>query len=225
MTNVDYIVTAAHYCQRDGVQNIKQRIMKLRDQTQRKKQIEIRIQIDKVATRPVYARIELGQWIADCECRGCEFVDPADPIFFCFSCANRDDANMLRPVVFPSPQERMEIERLLLERPINDRRGLDDLERAHQAWPLIVAETEEGAVIPLTRTWHAGEPIENLIEENKIVGKWREVIGSDPVDLSKEVRIKKDKKPEGETPREDPPAQETPREDPKQSPPKKKAGK
>ncbi len=127
MENVDYIVTAKHYCRREGVPDVRSRIVKLGQTMQRNKQIPIKIHLDKMSQRPVYARIELGQWIADCECGGCEFVDADEPIFFCFSCANRDDAQALRPVVFPLPEDREKIEALILARPINDKRGLDDL--------------------------------------------------------------------------------------------------
>ena len=186
MKNIDYIVTAEHYCKKIGVSNVRQRIMKIREGIQRKKQMVIEIQIDKVSTSPVYARIELGQWVADCACGGCEFVDPNDPIFFCFSCANREDAHMLRPVVFPELAERQKIEELILARPINDRRGLDDLERAHMAMPMIVKETWEGAIIPLTRTWNPGEPIENLEKENEVIEKYKEALGSGNVVIIKE---------------------------------------
>lgn len=174
MANVNYIITANHYCIREGVPDVRSRILKLRDDYQKKRHTPIRIQMDKTSTREVYARIELGQWLADCECGGCEFVSPDEPIFFCFSCANRDDANMLRTVVFPPVLERAQIEMLLLQRPINDMRGLDDMERAHMARPLIVTETPEGAIIPLTRTWNVGESIEHLMEENLVIEKWKD---------------------------------------------------
>jgi len=177
MKNVEFIVTAKHYAQREGAANVRDRIEKMAQRVGRKRRDPMRTQFGKTATIPVQARIELGQWIADCECGGCEFVDPDEPIFFCFSCGNREHANMLRPVLFPNPEVRAEIEALILARPVDDRRGLDDLERAHMAKPLIVSETEDGAVIPLTRSWNHGEPIENLVEENKVIEKYEKSIG------------------------------------------------
>ena len=173
MTNVDYIITARHYCARDGVSSVRERILMLRNDQARKKNIAIPIQMDKLSTRPVVARIELGQWIADCDCGGCEFVDPDEPIFFCMSCGNRNDASMLRPVEFPPEDQRLEIEQLILARPVNDLRGLDDLERAHMAKPLII---DENSNFILTRTWDAGEAIEHLKEENQIIDIWLQKI-------------------------------------------------
>lgn len=57
---------------------------------------------------PVFARLEVGRWIADCKCGGAEYVDPADPIFFCMSCGNTEYGGAIRPVVFP--EKRNEIE-------------------------------------------------------------------------------------------------------------------
>lgn len=173
MTNINYIITAKHYCARDGVSSVRERILKLRNDQSRKKNIAIPIQMDKLSTRPVFARIELGQWIADCDCGGCEFVDPDEPIFFCMSCGNRNDASMLRPVEFPPEDQRLEIEQLILARPVNDLRGLDDLERAHMAKPLIIDENNN---FILTRTWDVGEEIEHLKEENQIIDVWLQKI-------------------------------------------------
>lgn len=173
MENVPYIITAKHYALREGCAGVRDRIIKLAADAGRKRKAIIRVQIDKSSTRPVFARIELGQWLADCECGGCEFVDPIEPVFFCLSCGNRNDANMLRPVTFPLPEERAEIETLILARPVNDLRGLDDCERAHQALPLIVSETPDGMIVPLTRTWNHGEPIENLRRENEVIDIWK----------------------------------------------------
>ncbi len=170
---VQRIITAKDYCRRDGVASVKERIQKIQKEALKRKRIEIRIQFDKISPRPVYARIELGQWCADCECGGVEFVDPDEPIFFCFSCGNRVDSGCLRTVVFPPAEQRKEIEALVLERPVEERRGLDELERAHMARPVIYLDTEDGGVLPLTRTWNHGEPISNLKKENEAVDQWR----------------------------------------------------
>jgi hypothetical protein len=173
---MDYIITAKHYCKREGVSSVKERILKLHRELQKKRGFPIAIKIDEMSQQPVYARIELGQWIADCECGGAEFVDCDEPVFYCFSCANRDEAGKLRPVVFPAPAERMEIERLILERPVDDRRGLDDLERAHMAKAMIYTDTETGS-LPLTRSWNHGEPLSNLRKENEVIKKWKKKTG------------------------------------------------
>ncbi len=207
---VNRIITAKDYCKRDRVKNVRDRIAKLRRDMMKKKGIEIFVQFDKVANRPVYARIELGQWCASCECGGVEFVDPDEPIFFCFSCGNNTDSGMLRTVIFPSVEERVEIERLVLERPVEERRGLDDLELAHMSRPIIFIDSEGGTALPLTRTWNHGEPIENLVKENEAVDKWRDAINQieQPIELPVEQPV--------ETPVEQP--VETPVEQPVEAP-------
>ena len=168
------IITAKDYCTREGAANVKERIQKMQKKIMKSKGIAIRIQFDKLSPLPVHARIELGQWCADCECGGVEFVDADEPIFFCFGCGNHRVAGALRPVVFPPIEARNEIERLVLERPVDERRGLDDTERAHMATAVIYIDTPEGRSMPLTRTWNAGEPISSLVAENEAVTKWRE---------------------------------------------------
>lgn len=171
---VNRIITAKDYCARDRVSTVKERIAKLARDMFRKKGIALKIQFDKLASRPVHARIELGQWCANCDCGGTEFVDPDERIFFCFSCGNNKDSGALRPVIFPEREERLEIERLVLMRPVEERRGLDDMERAHMAIPVIFFDTPDGYSLPLTRTWNPGESIENLMGENEAIEKWRQ---------------------------------------------------
>ncbi len=63
-----------------------------------------------VSGDPVVARIDHGRWIADCECKGAEYVDPDEPIFMCLSCQNASNRGLLRPVKFPTPEIRAKIE-------------------------------------------------------------------------------------------------------------------
>ena len=130
--------------------------------------------LDQPATgTPLQAVIWQGQWIVrtDC-CNSASFVDPDEPIAICFSCANRANGNKPRPVIFPPEIERLEIERLLLERPVQDMAGLTDMERAGLAQPLIYVDVEEiemnqdgprtvTRTLPLVRSWE-GEPVEKL---------------------------------------------------------------
>jgi hypothetical protein len=135
---------------------------------------------------PVRARIWQGQWIADCECKSASFVDPDEEVFFCFGCGNRAHGQKPRPVIFPPALERLEIERLLLERPVDDLAGLTDMERAGMAKPLLFVQVEiedapstdevmqamqrgdtlkprkRTVTVPLTRSWEPGETIETL---------------------------------------------------------------
>lgn len=166
LNSVNYIITAKHYCKREGVRNVRERIQKLQRDLQKKRRTPLYFDVQGLAARPVAARIELGQWIADCECGGAEFVDPDEPIFACMSCGNRVDGGLMRPVIFPDPKTREEIERLVLGRPVDDLRGLDDCDRAWMAKAVIYIEQPDGRHLPLTRSWNPGESVDDLKKEN-----------------------------------------------------------
>jgi len=108
--------------------------------------------------RPIYAIVNTGRWIAECECGGAEIVEPDDPIFFCFSCGNSCVKGAVRPVVFPENRE--EIEHLLLKR-LCKTTGANIVERAFNATPLFGR---------IGRDWTAGETIEMLELQNKGLG-------------------------------------------------------
>jgi hypothetical protein len=178
MDAINYIITAKHYAQREGASSVLERIKKLAAKINQRGGAQIQIK-NEVRGFAVLAEIEFGQWIAHCECDGAEFVDPGEPIFFCFGCGNRSNSGDLRPVIFP--QAREEIERLVLERPVNDLRGLDALDRAYQAKPMIMVEVSQTnsdqmgtSLLPLTRSWTPNETVEELREQNKAVWAWRE---------------------------------------------------
>lgn len=195
--SLDYIITAKHY---GG--SARGYIRKLQREIHLGRGVAVTVKdLDKEPTgTAVVARIWQGQWIADCECNGACFVDPDEPIFFCFSCGNRTNGQKPRPVIFPSETERMEIERLLLERPVNDMAGLTDNERAGLAKPLLFKEVkyneptvDDGTAmlmiakgmeiphkivaqtLPLTRSWEPGQTIADLKEEQEEpIRKWKE---------------------------------------------------
>lgn len=77
---------------------------------------------DRTAGIPVYARIDWGRWIADCECGGAEYVDPETPLFFCMSCGNHGTSGRARKVMFPKNREAIEIE--TMKHPVG----------GHQSW-------------------------------------------------------------------------------------------
>ena len=117
---------------------------------------------------PLKARIYRGQWIADCECAGAAFVDPADQRFFCFSCGNRSNGGNPRPVEFPNNLG--EIEKAILDRPVNDMAGITDLERASAAVPAI--SLEDGSA--LWREWRPHEKLEDLLmQQVEPIKKWK----------------------------------------------------
>lgn len=107
---------------------------------------------------PVYARVDTGRWIAECECGGAEIVEPLDPIFYCFSCGNALVANAARVVIFPKNIE--EIEFLLLKRPV-ETSGKNIVAQAINAQPVYGR---------LGRDWTVGETVEMLEIQNKGLG-------------------------------------------------------
>lgn len=168
MESLTRIITARDYSEREGAGgSVRGRILKMREMYHKSKNIALTVSgIDAPQGAPVRARIWQGQWIADCECGGAEFVEPTEPIFFCFSCGNRVNHNFVRSVDFPI--ERVEIEAAILARPVDDIRGLTDLERAGLAKPLVIVALE-GSEFPLTRSWNPDESLAELLEQNKVL--------------------------------------------------------
>lgn len=196
-TSVNYIITAKHYGG-SARQYIRDQQIKLH----RDRGIAVTIKdLDKEPSgAPVYARISRGQWIADCECNTAAFVDPDEPLMFCFGCGNRSNGSRPRPVVFPPREERLEIERLLLERPVNDVRGLTDMERAGNAEPMLWVQVEDPqaatetstlltsadppveqpkrvVTLPLPRSWEPGETIDDLHkQQDHAIDEWHKAL-------------------------------------------------
>lgn len=108
---------------------------------------------------PVTAYISFGFWIAECECRGAEYVAPGQP-FYCMSCGNTANGGFARPVIFPD--NITEIEAEVLRRPVTQGTGRNQFERVQRARAIV--STEQGW---LSRTWHPGETIEDLKLQNK----------------------------------------------------------
>ena len=150
------IITARHVAARDGCRSQKQWIEKL---CRKQGQLLDTPFTGMILGGPILARVDFGRWIADCpECGGAEYVDPQEAIFYCFNCGNRPNSGHARPVVFPPEDERQEIERLLLARGVDDRRGRNRIERALMARPA-----------PLPRSWSPGERAEDLRRQNEAV--------------------------------------------------------
>jgi len=195
--SLDYIINAKHYggSGRGYLRKMQQKI-------HRERGIAVTIKdLDSEPTgAPVYAKILRGQWIAECECKSASFIDPDEPIFFCFFCGNRANGQKPRPVVIPPKDECKEIERLLLLRPVNDLGGLTDNERAGMAEPMLYVEVEEedlqmpslGEMLsvmktgelpprrkvvktyPLPRSWDPGETIDDLHrQQDATIALWQ----------------------------------------------------
>lgn len=68
------------------------------------------------ASEPLYARIDAGRWVAECECGTADVVSPADPRMLCTVCLDG-----WHPLFFPPDADAVEAE-------------LAGLPRRHQFW-------------------------------------------------------------------------------------------
>jgi hypothetical protein len=93
----------------------------------------------------VHARLEHGRWLAECAgCPSAQYVDPADPRFFCVDCGNAG-SNAWFAVVWPDEQERLALERAAVRLPVDDRNWVhpDDLTvmaRAYRVWSTVITK-------------------------------------------------------------------------------------
>ena len=86
-------------------------------------------------------------------------MEPEERIFFCFNCGNALLNGDAREVKFPEAEVRQQIEQVLLERPVIERRGPNVLAQAMNV----------GLVAPgFSRSWDPHETVEDLYEQNRI---------------------------------------------------------
>lgn len=160
-------------------------LRKHQEELRRKSGVSVNIHgIDNPTGTPVLPEIWQGQWIARCEfCNGASFIDPDEPVFFCFGCGNRMNGGYCRPVIIPDNWK--EIEAVLLERPVNDVAGLTDLERAGMARAVIHVEEKvdvDGMTVvlkqPLVRSWIYGETVADLHnQQDESIRRWKQLNG------------------------------------------------
>lgn len=169
MDNVKFIVRMRDYSLRLGADGTARGFIRKWQENMHKRQ-GVSVTVNGLNGKPrgnaVLAYIHQGQWIADCECGGHEFVDPSDPVFFCWGCVNRENGSYIRPVQFPERVD--EIEAAILARPVNDLRGASDLERAGLAQPAVVVRTSAGD-LPLVRSWKHDESLDELLLQNRVL--------------------------------------------------------
>ncbi len=170
LKSVDYIIAARHMSQAGTAKGY---YLEQAEKVRLTRGVRLDMSsLDHPSGAPVQARIYQGQWIADCDiCKGASFVDPDFLVFMCFGCGNRLNNGLARPVEFPAA--RAEIEKLLLERPVNDAAGLTDAERAGLAIPLIIVDGQGG----LSRNWVPGETLTDLhTQQDEPIRKWRKAL-------------------------------------------------
>lgn len=155
------LITAKHLAIRENFANTAERIERQRMQFMHVHPLADQKKGGGAEVRPVLARVDFGRWLADCECCGAEYVDPEYPLFFCNSCGNQEFNGQLRPVEFPEEPERTAIEKVLSKRPVDNNRGVDEVQKAVLSRPLIPG---------LARNWNPGEGISDLKSQNRKAG-------------------------------------------------------
>lgn len=106
----------------------------------------------------VYARVDFGRWICDCEQGHASYVEPSDKFFYCYMCGNAVHDGKGRRVIFPENCE--EIEKELLRRSVKLTIGLP---QKLMEQPTQVAMNSRGVDSPLlNRCWNPGETVEML---------------------------------------------------------------
>lgn len=100
------VITAKHIAQKAGCRTVAEWIRK----AAARQGVRVNVSTETVTGEAVHARIDHGRWIADCQCKGAEYVDPDEPLFFCLSCMNKANGGQARPVVFPPTEIRKQIE-------------------------------------------------------------------------------------------------------------------
>lgn len=112
---------------------------------------------------PVVAFVSFGFWIALCECNGAEYVAPGEP-FYCHSCGNYANSGKPRPVIFP--ENKADIERELLRRPVFAGTGRNVFERTQRQRAAV--QNDKGF---LSRTWLPLETLDDLKQQNEAIPK------------------------------------------------------
>lgn len=162
---MDRIIRARDYAEREGGRSVVERIARISTQMKARRLLDTPFVGGAPVGKPVTAEVNHGQWIALCECGGAEAVDPDEPIFYCFNCGNRSTKGRPRSVVFPQNIE--EIERTLLERPLEDGGGANEIDRVFLARPLVGMVDGQGVV--MHRSWKPEETAEELRSQNGMI--------------------------------------------------------
>ncbi|RJP53631.1 MAG: hypothetical protein C4583_04395 [Anaerolineaceae bacterium] len=162
---MDRIIQAKDYAQREGARSVVERIARLSAQMVRRRLLDTPFVGGAPAGTPVLAEVGDGQWRARCECGGLEAVDVDEPIFYCFNCGNFKTKGRPRAVVFPPREMMEEIERLLLDRPMIEAGGTNEIDRMLMKLPAL-AGMVDGAPVVMRRSWKHDETVDDLRRQN-----------------------------------------------------------
>jgi hypothetical protein len=164
---MDKIIRAKDYAQREGAKSVVERIARISAQLAHRRLLDTPFVGGAPVGTPVLAEVNHGQWMAFCECGGAEAVDADEPIFYCFNCGNHATKGRPRPVTFPQQRVIEEIEQALLERPLDEGGGANEIDRVFLARPLV--GVVEGAPVVMHRSWKPGETVEELMRQNGMI--------------------------------------------------------
>lgn len=167
MSSVNRVVNAMDYAARDGAASVRELIKRWSGRMYQRGLLDTPF-VDSAATgAAVIAEVNHGQWIARCDqCGTPMWVAQSEPMFYCFGCGNQLTGGVPRPVTFPEDWE--VIEGLLLERPVDDRKGTNDIDRAFLAFPLAIGAVD-GQLVALNRSWTPDESAEDLETQNAMI--------------------------------------------------------
>lgn len=166
---MERIIRARDYAEREGARSVVERIARMSTQLERRNLLDTPFVGGTPVGKPVMAEVNHGQWIAHCECGGAEAVDQDEPIFYCFNCGNRSTKGRPRPVAFPPQRVIEEIEQVLLERPLEDGGGANEIDRVFLARPLVGVVDGQGVV--MHRSWRPEESVDELRSQNGMIGE------------------------------------------------------
>jgi hypothetical protein len=169
MSSVNRIITAKDYAIRERAKTVREMVKRWSGRMYQRGQLDTPFVDGPSAGTALAAKINHGQWVAHCDqCSTPMWVDPDDPFMYCYGCGNRITGGRPRPVLFPEPKIRQEIESLLLQRPVDDRRGTNDIDRAFNSLPLAIGLIDD-QVITLDRSWEPHEQLEDLRSQNALI--------------------------------------------------------
>lgn len=110
---------------------------------------------EAIKNNPVYARIDFGRWLADCECGAANYISRSNlNFYYCVTCGNIMTNGKVRSVVMPDNFQEIEIE--LLRRKVFNKFGLSGTNGAMNS------------IGPISRSWSPGETIEMLIAQREM---------------------------------------------------------
>ena len=154
------MITARDLATRDGCASVAQWMQKMAERSIQRGRFSLNWDGVHVSGMPISAFIDFSRWLVKCECNQFNYVDPDEPVLFCACCGN-GNSGMARPVLFPSPSERLKIEAILMERPVTQNPLAKNAIEA--------ARLEKPVFEFLLRSWYPSQRIDDLLAMNSML--------------------------------------------------------